>query len=694
MRLTGFLTYFLLLAACLAAGPGPARAASSSRQVMALTDGWRFIKEDIAGAEKADFDDSEWTKVTLPHSFNGSESDEGSYYRGPTWYRRAILISAAKPGRRLAIQFDAAATAADVFLNGKKVGRHEGGHAAFRFDITDAIVPGRNLLAVRVNNSPTKVITPLGGDFTIFGGLYRPVSLIETDAVHIDLYNHAGPGVYARASEIGPANAKLAIDVRVANDLAKATRANVLSRVIDSSGREVARASRSLAIPPRTVRSVTLQTRVASPRLWDGVRDPYLYRVVTQIGDGGDEVTVPLGIRTFRVDPQQGFILNGKSYPLRGANLHHPSRPGIGNAVSNDQIAEDFAILREMGSTGLRLAHFQHPTKSYEEADRLGLGLWTEIGINSEVQDTAEFRANAAQQLRELIAQTFNHPSIMMWGIGNEVYSEDPLVTRVLQSLQAVAKEADPSRPTVYAHCCQADDHPKAMVSDIIGFNRYFGWYPDKQGRTMDSWAKATHQLLPNRSIGVSEYGAGGSIIHQADPPGPVVTTAPWHPEQYQTEYHERNWRELRDKPYIFANFIWVAFDFASAGRHEGDRRGINDKGLVTYDRKTPKDSYYWYQANWSDKPMLHITSRRFIQRPQADVEVKAYSNAGPATLLLNGEPVSTIAPQERILRWNIRLRPGPNRIEVRSASGTPALSDVVYWSYAQLPSMVSIEKH
>lgn len=682
------------LAAAALIASSPVAAAPSSRQIVTLTSDWLFSRSETANAQLPTFDNGKWTKVTLPHTFNSAEEGDGNYYRGPSWYRRALQIAALKPDRRMVLQFDGAATAADVFVNGRAIGRHEGGHARFRFDITDALVAGRNLIAVRVDNSTTHRITPLGGDFTIFGGLYRKVSLIETDAVHLDLSDYGGPGVYAKASDISPAAARIGIDARVANQRSSPARVRVRSRILDAAGREVARAAQIVSVPGRAVRVAKLQTRLPAPRLWDGVRDPYLYRVATRIGDSGDEVVVPLGVRTFRVDPQQGFILNGKPYPLRGTNLQHSARPGKGTAVSDEEVAEDFEILRNMGSTGIRLAHFQHPPKAYEEADRLGLGVWTEVGVVSQMEDSAEYRANAERQLRELIAQNFNHPSVVMWGVGNEVYSEEPYVPRILKGLHDVAKAIDPSRPTVYAHCCQGDTHAKAEVTDIIGFNRYFGWYKDQSGRTMAGWAAGYHAANPNRAFGVSEYGAGASIYHQADPPGPVETTAGWHPEQYQTEYHERNWRDLRDKPYVFANFIWVAFDFASAGRHEGDRRGVNDKGLVTYDRRTPKDSYYWYQANWSDKPMLHITSRRFTERPRADAEVKAYTNAGPATLLLNGVPVSTLAPQDHILRWKVRLKPGPNRIEVRSSSASAALSDVVHWSYAPPPSMVSIEKH
>jgi len=657
-----------------------------SRRTTVLAAGWTFERGDVPEAAQPAFDDKAWARVTLPHSFNAGDGEQPGYYRGPAWYRRAFEISAIRPGRRLFVQFDGAATVADVYLNGKPVCRHEGGHAAFRCDLTSGMATGRNLLAVRVDDSPNRAVTPVGGDFTIFGGLYRPVSLIETDDVHFDLLDHGRPGVSAIASNISAASADIVVEARLANRGASRRRTRLTVRVIDAAGREVSRGSNAIVALPGSMKVAKLKLRLASPHLWDGVRGPYLYRLVASIGEGGDQVSVPLGIRTFAFDPAKGFILNGKPYPLRGVNLMHSARPGRGTAGTDEEIAEDFAILREMGSTAVRLVHFQHPRRAYDEADRIGLVAWTEIGINSEVEDTRGFRANAAQQMRELIAQNYNHPSVVMWGVGNEVYSEDPKVARILRELRDVAKQADPDRPTVYAHCCQADNHPKAMITDLIGFNRYFGWYPDQKG-TIGEWAERFHAAHPERPFSVSEYGAGASILHQEDPPQPVVPASGWHPEQYQALYHERNWIELKDKPYLWGTFVWVAFDLASAGRNEGDRRGINDKGLVTYDRKTRKDAFYWYQANWSDKPMLHITSRRFAVRHDPVVEVKAYTNAGPATLFVNGVRVSEQAPADHILRWRITLHEGLNRIELRSAAG---LVDSVEWTYLPAPEMLS----
>ena len=679
-RLLAFVCFTLLFVVA-----RQAEAAGTSRELTFLTAEWRFSRGDETSAPTPAFDDSGWTRVTLPHTFDAAETGDGTYYRGPAWYRRAFAIAAPRLGRRLLVQFDGAALIADVYLNGGKVCRHEGGHAAFRCDLTGALVVGRNLLAVRVDNSATRVVSPLGGDFTVFGGLYRPVSLIETDDVHFDLLDYGGPGVYARATEIGASATAVSVTAKVANDAGRSRKVPIAVSVLDAAGGEAARTSATVRVPPHTVRSATLILQLPSPHLWDGVRDPYLYRVRARLGDGGDEVSVPLGIRSFVFDPQLGFVLNGRPYPLHGVNLMHSARPGKGTAVTDQEVAEDFAIIREMGSTGVRLVHFQHPQAAYDQADRIGLPLWTEIGVNGQVEDTPEFRANAALQLRELIAQKYNHPSVVLWGIGNEVYADDAPTARVLSELHEVARLADPSRPTTYAHCCQADDNAKAMITEVIGFNRYFGWYPDQQG-TIGEWAARFHAAHPERPFAVSEYGAGASILHQQDPPGAVVPASGWHPEQYQALYHEKNWLELKDKPYLWGTFVWVAFDLASAGRNEGDRRGINDKGLVTYDRKVRKDAWYWYQAWWSNRPMLHITSRRFTLRHDPAATVKVYTNAASVTLFVNGKEVGTRPVENRIASWPVTLREGENEIEVRSGRVT----DRVVWSYQKAPGMLA----
>ena len=667
---------------------------AAGRRIVALDAGWRFDRGDVYDALRPDFDDAKWSAVTLPHSYNGADGDDGGgYYRGPGWYRRSVEIARPADGRRRLLQFAGAALAADLWVNGRHVGRHEGGHAAFRFDITDMLVPGRNVVAVRVDNTQRPEITPLGGDFTVFGGLYRRVFLIESSEAHVDLLDYGGPGVAVMQGAITAAAAPIEVKVRAANDSATKRSLGVRAQVVDAAGRIVANATRRVAVAARSVVPVSLAIVVPDPHRWNGRKDPYLYHVATEIlgADGAvlDRVEVPLGLRTIAFDGDKGFLLNGAPYPLHGVDLFNPGRPGRGLAVTDAEVDADFDTLVDLGVTGLRLVHFQHPQASYDAADRLGLPVWTEIGINSRVDAGKPFADNVTQQMRELIRQNINHPSVILWGIGNEVYSEGPEVPALLKVAQAAAKAEDRSRPTIYAHCCQGDDVAKARVSDLTGYNRYFGWYADRSGTAMASWADAFRAAHPHTPYAVSEYGAGASIRHQQQAPPPPVTDGGWHPEQYQALYHETNWRALRDQPGLFGSFVWVGFDLASDGRAEGDRDGINDKGLVTYDRAVRKDAFYWYQANWSDRPMLYITSRRHIDRSDSVTEVKVYGNAGPVTLSVNGVALGTRPLDDHIARWTgVTLRPGDNRIEVAATRAGVVVRDAVTWRYLPAPAV------
>ena len=678
--------------ATVAAGP------AAGRRIVALDAGWRFDRGDVYDALRPDFDDAKWSAVTLPHSYNGADGDDGGgYYRGPAWYRRSVEIARPADGRRRFLQFDGAALAADLWVNGRHVGRHEGGHAAFRFDITDMLVPGRNVVAVRVDNTQRPEITPLGGDFTVFGGLYRRVFLIESGEAHVDLLDYGGPGVAVMQGAITAAAAPIEVKVRAANDGATKRRLGVRAEVVDAAGRIVATATRRVAVAARSVVPASLAIVVPDPQRWNGRKDPYLYHVATEIlaADGAvvDRVEVPLGLRTIAFDGDKGFLLNGAPYPLHGVDLFNPGRPGRGLAVTDAEVDADFDTLVDLGVTGLRLVHFQHPQASYDAADRLGLPVWTEIGINSRVDPGKPFADNVTQQMRELIRQNINHPSVILWGIGNEVYSEGPEVPALLKVAQAAAKAEDRSRPTIYAHCCQGDDVAKARVSDLTGYNRYFGWYAGRSGTTMASWADAFRAAPPHTPYAVSEYGAGASIRHQQQAPPPPVTDGGWHPEQYQALYHETNWRALRDRPGLFGSFVWVGFDLASDGRAEGDRDGINDKGLVTYDRAVRKDAFYWYQANWSDRPMLYITSRRHFDRSDPVTEVKVYGNAGPVTLSVNGVALGTRPLDDHIARWTgVTLRPGDNRIEVAATRAGAIVGDAVTWRYLPTPAIVGAD--
>lgn len=641
------------------------------------------MKADVQGANAADFDDSGWSHVTLPHTFNGSDGDDGGgYYRGPAWYRAHIEMGRKDPGRRYYLVFDGAALATGAWVNGRKVGRHEGGYARFRLDVTDALLVGRNTIAVRVDNSKVPQIAPLGGDFTVFGGLYRPVSLVSTDDVHIDMMDHGGPGVYVSTPHIDAKKARIRARTLVTNDGSQTERLHVVNSIRDAQGREVAQCHESVTVKAGGTVSVIAETHLPDPHLWNGVSDPYLYSVVTTVTDARgrerDRIETPLGVRSIEITADHGLLLNGRPYAVHGVVFFNSERPGRGTAITDREVSADMQVIADLGATGVRFVHFQHPQRAYREADRRGLLVWTEVPLNGVIDAGEAFQRNVEQQMRELIAQNFNHPSVAVWGLGNEIYAENPDVLRVIKALQGVAAAADPSRPTVYAHCCQADDAPKAMISDVGAYNRYFGWYPDQKG-TLGSWARSFHAQFPHRPFAIGEYGAGGSIRDQESDPAPPVTTSAWHPEQFQALYHERNWREIKDLLYLWGSFVWVAFDVASDGRAEGDRNGINDKGLVTYDREVKKDAYFWYQANWSDRPMLHLADSRHRYRTSSKTQVKVYTNTAKVHLQVNGQDLGDASVREHIALWpDVSLRPGLNDVLV-TAEG---LKDQAAWIY------------
>ncbi|AXB78727.1 glycoside hydrolase family 2 protein [Novosphingobium sp. P6W] len=680
-----------LLAALLVFVSTPALAASER----ALAEGWHFVKTDAAGAEAPAFDDAAWQTVTVPHTYNAADSGiggakargepEGVYYRGPAWYR-LNFEARPQPAKRYLLDFGGAALKAEAWLNGARIGGHKGGYGAFRFDATSALREGRNVLSVRVDNARDTQIAPLNGDFNVFGGLTRAVGLIETDALAIDRLAHAGPGLKVRTAALTGRDAAIDLTVSLRNDRKSPARFEVASRILDAEGKVVARAARSAQLAGGASSDLEQAFTLRNARLWQGIKAPYLYRVVTEVSEGGrivDSQSAPLGVRTVAVRKDGTFLLNGAAYPLRGVNLQLPTRFGRGPVVTDAEIDEDLGLFAEMGATGLRLAHMQHPARVYERADELGLLVLTEVPLIDDHDPSPAFRENLVEQMRELITQTGNHPSVALWGIGNEIRQSDEASNRILTELQAAAKALDPTRPTTYAHCCLDDADPIARHSDTVSYNRYFGWYWTKS-EDIGPWADELHAKLPGRPIGVSEYGAGASVLHQEDP----VMKRPesngyWHPEQYQTDFHIKHWREMKKRPFLWSTFVWVGIDFPSFKRNEGDRPAINDKGLVSEDRKVRKDAWYWYQANWSDRPMLHIASSRDTNKRTARVTVQVFTNQPEIELRLNGAPWVKVPVDDHIAAWPIDLAAGANRVEARAGS---ALADAVDWTWTTRP--------
>jgi beta-galactosidase len=678
----------------LAGGPASGAAAEAqtgAREQLPLAEGWRFHQGSAAGAAVAAFDDSAWEAITLPHTWNAQDGNARGFFQGDGWYRRRFQVPAAWAGKQIYLQFDGANRSAEVFLNGHRLGQHRGGFARFRFDATSALDGnGSNVLAVRVNNDPHDNLPPVSADFTFFGGLYRAVSLVAADPVHIDLLDHAAPGVYVRQKQVTADVAELDLQVKLANDGATAADVTVRTTITEADGTPVqtveARASLA-ALARGETRSRLL---LAHPHLWNGQADPYLYRVRTEVMVAGgvrDAVTLPLGLRFFSVDPARGCSLNGRYLDLHGVNRHQ-DRPGKGWAISEADEREDFAMIEELGATLVRQSHYQQSQLWDDLGDERGMVMWAELAYVNDARDNREFCENAKAQLRELIRQNLHHPAILFWSIGNETFVRDSKVMpadtndRLLRELAAVAREEDPSRLSTYASNGEVSE-ARAGITDVVGFNKYFGWYGGAP-EEFAAWVDGQHAARPDLRMGISEYGAGANSAHHEEPARKPATTGQWHPEEWQSVYHEVHWQAMAGRPWLWCKLVWCMFDFASAGRNEGATPARNDKGLVTADRTTRKDAFYWYQANWSAQPVLHITSRRFVDRTQPVTTVKIYSNAEAVELRVNGVSLGSKSSLNHIFLWpGVTLQTGSNAIAASATRGGHELTDACEWNYA-----------
>ncbi|MFO1478330.1 MAG: glycoside hydrolase family 2 TIM barrel-domain containing protein [Verrucomicrobiota bacterium] len=662
---------------------------AAPRHETLLDSGWTFAQGEFPGAERADYGNTwGWKTVTVPHNWGWDQAEKGlDYYRGPGWYRRPLNIGAPQPGRRYFLRFEAAGSVADAWLNGRHLGQHRGAFGAFCFEITPDLSPsGTNLLAVRVSNSPETDIAPISGDFNVFGGLYRPVHLVETADVNFCLTDHGSPGVAWLQTRVRPERAVLDVIAQVSNAGQKTSDLKLVATVLDASGKKVGGGEQAVGELQRVTAPVQLRLELENPHLWNGRSDPYLHRAIVELQDKNgtvlDSVEQAIGLRFYEVDPDRGFFLNGKPYHLHGVNKHQ-DRVGKGWAVTEADQDEDMRLIQDLGCTVIRCAHYQHSDYFYSLCDKAGILVWAELPQVNELEPTPEFAATSKNQLLDLIRQNINHPSIFVWSLFNELWPDRPDPHRELQDLKVVANGEDPTRPTIAAtsteHLPQMDKIP-----DLLGWNIYPGWYSGWGPKeNFGTYLDRGRTLSRHGGLCISEYGAGASIRQHEDNPQKPKETGLWHPEEYQAILHEAAWPALKSKPFVWGTFVWVMFDFISNGRHEGDEPGRNDKGLVTADRKTPKDAYYYYRANWSDEPTLYIASRRYTSRTNAVTDVKVYSNAGAVEVSLNGKSIGTQSGATNgVFLWkNVRLQPGDNRVEARAQRNGRELKDDCLWT-------------
>ncbi len=662
---------------------------ASPRVEQAINSDWRFKKSDVPNANKIDFNDSQWQQLNLPHTWNTQDvfNDDG-YYRGPGWYRNVLAIPKSAKGKRVFLRFEAASIVTDVYFNGTYLGQHRGAFGAFCYELTPHIQPdGKNVLAVKVNNTWVEDVPPLRGDFNMFGGIYRPVLLIITDPVCITPLDYASPGVYLTQTKVNEKQAEVEVLTKIYNTAGSSASVVVSTTILDCNSETVTQVQKKAEIKAEQTKDVQQQIKIKNPHLWNGRQDPYIYQAKVQILKDGkvlDEVTQPLGLRFFHVDTKQGFFLNGRAFKLKGLNRHQ-DRPGKGWATSQADQDDDLEFFLDIGANCVRLAHYPHSDYFYSICDKAGLVVWAELPLVDQVFDTPAFTKNAKQQLIELIRQHYNHPSIIFWSLYNELgnYRQCDNPVPLLTKLQALAKEEDPIRYTVAASNDTSNRFVgMRTVADLVAWNTYPGWYvgaPSHMGRHIDRY----NRMDNFKGLCISEYGAGASVKHhQQDMKRGPKTTGNWHPEQWQAIVHENTYPDIEQRDFVWGSFVWLMFDFPSHWRNEGDTRHINDKGLVTYDRKVKKDAYFYYKAKWSDKPVLYITSRRHVERTQPLTEIKVYSNCDTVEIKVNGRSFDKKTTDDCIARWtDVKLKEGANTIEAIGVRNGKILTDQCQWS-------------
>lgn len=702
-----------------------ASTAGADRRETALAGGWRFHLGDPGPATaEPRFDDKGWQRVAVPHTWNKlgnygvTRRKDANTVRGIGWYRLRFAAPQIAAGERLYLQFDAASIVADVWLNGVRLGRHEGAFSRFRFDATEALrAGGDNVLAVRVDNSKpdagsaTRYVVPISGDFFMYGGLYRPASMIVVGPQHIDLSDMGSAGIYERTIALEAARASVSVRTLLRNDGPRPAPVTLRTTIADASGRQVARDERRVSLPASGGAEATASLTIANPRRWNGRADPYLYRTTVEVigADGRvlDRASEPLGLRDMAFDAARGFLLNGKPLPLHGVTRHQ-DRQDKGWALADADHAQDMAIIEEMGANAVRLSHYNHAKPFYDLADRDGTVLWAELGLVNlaalpgERDARPEMVASAKQQLSELIRQNYNHPSVAVWSIGNEITNWTskgltPSNARpLMNALDRLAHAEDPTRATTIAVCCEPlPGQPDTGVdrtsgtADTVAYNLYLGWYGSghaEEAATLGNVLSGLHRERPKLPIAVGEYGAGGATSQHTDNPfgGRIESIYRPQPEEVQSAVHELSWRGIAPLGFLWGSFIWQMFDATSDLREEGDSSDINTKGLVTFDRATRKDAFYFYKAAWNPAPMIHLTGRRYVDRAYPVVDVTAYSNATSADLSLDGRRIGSAACVDRVCRWpGVRLRRGSNRLSVSASVNGKAVADAATWTYA-----------
>ncbi len=590
------------------------------RNILNINADWKFVK-DVSHLQE--LTEKEHELVTLPHTWNAIDGQDGGndYFRGTCSYSKKIYKTQLPKADRYFLEINGANSSATVYVNNKELGSHDGGYSTWRVDMTE-ILEEENEIVILVDNTATEKVYPQTADFTFYGGLYRDVNIVAVCNTHFDLEYYGGKGIKITPIVDG-VNAKVAIKAYITK-LQENTQ--IKYRILDAEGNLVTEA---------VTKDTETELKIENVHLWDGVRDAYLYTLKASILNGDkvlDEVELRFGCRSFEIDPERGFILNGREYPLRGVSRHQ-DRAGIGNALLPEHHKEDMELIAEVGANTIRLAHYQHDQYFYDLCDEYGMVIWAEIPYIS--RHMPEANENTINQMKELIVQNYHHPSIVVWGLSNEITmdgAKDPDMLKNHKELNDLVHEMDTTRLTTIAcisHCGM--DEEIVHMLDVVAYNHYFGWYG---GTTADNgvWFDRFHEKYPNRAIGCSEYGCEALNWHTSNPKQGDYT------EEYQAYYHEELIKQLFTRKYLWATHVWNMFDFGADARAEGGENGQNHKGLMTFDRSYKKDSFYAYKAWLSDEPFVHICGKRYVDRVEDMTKVTVYSNLPEVELFINGE--------------------------------------------------------
>ena len=629
------------------------------RMILNLEEDWLFGKATGAIPDTMPEPGEGWEWVTLPHTWNAVDGMVGTpFERGAYWYVTTFEApDQPQPGGKLFVEVGAAALVGEIYVNGRFAARHVGGYSRFRADVTGLLVPGENTLAILCDNSYSDKVYPQRADFTFYGGLYRYVSLVSVPASHFSLEDHGGDGVYID-TELREGNCAEVLVRALVSGVEKGLTVNC--QILPEDDEEIL-----CEAVVQAGEETKLKAFLNDVRLWNGRNGSSLYRAklsLVSFNEVLDEVEVVFGVREFSLDKEKGFILNGEPYPLRGV-CRHQDRLYEGNALEDWEHWEDAMIIEEMGANCIRLAHYQQSSEMYDACDDLGLAVWAEIPYFATSWDD-DAHAAAVNEIKELVIQNYNHPSIFFWGLSNEVLmgQDNEKLLPCHEDLNRAVKEIDPKRYTVVAHEFTTPwDHPLHDISDAEGWNHYFGWYRG-EAEDLDKWFDEYHAKYPDRLVSLTEYGCDAVISYHSEQPVKMD-----YSEEYQAMLHEKALETFATRPYIWGTFVWNMFDFGSSFRREGGTKGRNNKGLVTMDRKIKKDSFYVYKAWLSDDPFVHIDGRRYFSRPGTRTDITVHSNRGQVELYVDGTLFGSAEGEHRFIFKDVPLSKEGTAITAKS---------------------------